>query len=334
VTVNQVEAAPEETSGDPALQVSGLSVTAGEVPVLHDVSFSIAPGERVGLIGESGSGKSLTALSVMGLLPEGVEPTGSVRLAGVRQDLLTADERLLSRLRGDRLAMVFQEPMTALNPTATVGAQVMEAVRIHDRTVSRAGARLRALALLEQVHVPSPPRVLRSFPHQLSGGQRQRVVLAMALAHNPALLLCDEPTTALDVTVQAQMLALIDDGVRENGTALLFITHDLAVVATLCERVLVMYGGRVVESGPTREVLTRPRHPYTRGLLYAADLERAGYDNDLPTIPGTVPAAGRFPQGCVFRNRCDRSTDRCVETPAWSGSDSTGHACWHPVEDP
>jgi len=334
VTADQVEAVPEEVAAEPALHVAGLSVTAGDVPVLHDVSFEIAPGERVGLIGESGSGKSLTALSVMGLLPEGVTATGSVLLAGVRQDLLSADERLLSRLRGDRVAMVFQEPMTALNPTATVGAQVAEAVRLHDRSLSRSAARERALALLEQVRVPAPPRAARSFPHQLSGGQRQRVVLAMALANRPALLLCDEPTTALDVTVQAQVLALVDDAVRHNDTALLFISHDLAVVATVCERVLVMYGGRVVEAGPTREVLTRPRHPYTRGLLDAADLDGSGYDQDLPTIPGTVPAAGQFPEGCVFRNRCDRSSGRCVEVPGWSEGESTGYACWHPVEAP
>jgi peptide/nickel transport system ATP-binding protein len=332
VTADQVEAVPEEIAAEPALHVSGLSVTAGDVPVLHDVSFEIAPGERVGLIGESGSGKSLTALSVMGLLPEGVAATGTVRLAGVERDLLSADERLLSRLRGDRVAMVFQEPMTALNPTATVGAQVAEAVRLHDRSLSRSAARDRALALLEQVHVPAPPRAARSFPHQLSGGQRQRVVLAMALANRPALLLCDEPTTALDVTVQAQVLALVDDAVRHNDTALLFISHDLAVVATVCERVLVMYGGRVVEAGPTRDVLTRPRHPYTRGLLDAADLDGSGYDQDLPTIPGTVPAAGQFPEGCVFRNRCDRSSDRCVDVPGWSESESTGYACFHPVE--
>ena len=332
MTADQVEAVPEEVAAEPALHVSGLSVTAGDVPVLHDVSFEIAPGERVGLIGESGSGKSLTALSVMGLLPEGVTATGSVRLSGVEKDLLSADERLLSRLRGDHVAMVFQEPMTALNPTATVGAQVAEAVRLHDRSLSRSAARERALALLEQVRVPSPPRAARSFPHQLSGGQRQRVVLAMALANRPALLLCDEPTTALDVTVQAQVLALVDDAVRHNDTALLFISHDLAVVATVCERVLVMYGGRVVEAGPTREVLTRPRHPYTRGLLDAADLDGSGYDQDLPTIPGTVPAAGQFPEGCVFRNRCDRSSGRCVEVPGWSESESTGYACWHPVE--
>jgi peptide/nickel transport system ATP-binding protein len=334
MTAEQVAAVgPDQTSDEPALRVQGLSVRAGDLPLVQDVSFTIDAGERVGLIGESGSGKSITALSVMGLLPEDVHATGSVRLGGVTEDLLGTHERKLSRLRGDHMAMVFQEPMTALNPTATIGAQVAEAVRIHDRSASRSDARQRALDLLEQVHVPSPAAVARSFPHQLSGGQRQRVVLAMALANRPSLLLCDEPTTALDVTVQAQVLALVDDGVRESNTALLFITHDLAVVATVCERVLVMYGGRVVESGQTRDVLTRPRHPYTRGLLRAADLEASEYGQALPTIPGTVPAAGRFPEGCVFRNRCSFSSEQCVETPAWSGDEAAGYACWHPREE-
>jgi peptide/nickel transport system ATP-binding protein len=335
MTAEQVAAVgPGHTSHEPALRVRALSVRAGDVPLVHDVSFTIDAGERVGLIGESGSGKSITALSVMGLLPEDVHASGSVRLGGVTGDLLGTDERRLSRLRGDHMAMVFQEPMTALNPTATVGAQVAEAVRIHDGAASRSDARQRALDLLDQVHVPSSAEVARSFPHQLSGGQRQRVVLAMALANRPSLLLCDEPTTALDVTVQAQVLALIDEGVRQSNTALLFITHDLAVVATVCERVLVMYGGRVVESGPTRDVLTRPRHPYTRGLLHAADLEASGYGQALPTIPGTVPAAGRFPQGCVFRNRCSHSSEQCLETPGWSGDETSGYACWHPREVP
>ena len=336
MTAEQVEAVGSghtgQTSHEPALRVRGLSVRAGDLSLVHDVSFTIDAGERVGLIGESGSGKSITALSVMGLLPEEVHATGSVRLGGVSDDLLGTDERRLSRLRGDHMAMVFQEPMTALNPTATIGAQVAEAVRVHDGATSRPGARQRALDLLDQVHVPSPAEVARSFPHQLSGGQRQRVVLAMALANRPSLLLCDEPTTALDVTVQAQVLALIDEGVRQSNTALLFITHDLAVVATVCERVLVMYGGRVVESGPTRDVLTRPRHPYTRGLLHAADLGASGYGQALPTIPGTVPAAGNFPEGCVFRNRCNHSSEQCVETPAWTGDETAGYACWHPRE--
>ncbi|MFC3450426.1 ABC transporter ATP-binding protein [Amycolatopsis speibonae] len=231
--------------------------------LVRGVSFEVARGERVGLIGESGSGKSLTALSIMGLLPEELVASGSVKLDG--RELLGAPERELSRLRGNDLSMVFQEPMTALNPAMRVGAQVAEPMRIH-----RTGGKQRAEALLDSVGLPG---TFRAYPHQLSGGQRQRVVLAIALANDPKLLICDEPTTALDVTVQAQILELILDGVRERESALLFITHDLAVVASVCERVLVMLDGEIVESGTTRDVLTAPQHEYTKKLLAASDLE-------------------------------------------------------------
>ena len=202
----------------------------------------------------------------MGLLPEDVHASGSVRLAGVDHDLIGADERRMGRVRGKEVAMVFQEPMTALNPTTRVGDQVAEAMLIHGTRADRAAARAAAVELLDQVGLPSPASAARAYPHQLSGGQRQRVVLAIALANDPALLVCDEPTTALDVTVQALVLDLIVRGVQSRGAAMLFITHDLAVVATVCERVLVMYGGRIVEAGPVAEVFTRPRHRYTQGL--------------------------------------------------------------------
>ncbi|GAB3704591.1 ABC transporter ATP-binding protein [Amycolatopsis oliviviridis] len=243
------------------LEVHGLGISG----LVRDVSFGIARGERVGLIGESGSGKSLTALSIMGLLPEELAASGSVKLDG--RELLGAPEKELSRLRGNDLSMVFQEPMTALNPAMRVGAQVAEPMRIH-----RDGRNHRAAAesLLDSVGLPG---TFRAYPHQLSGGQRQRVVLAIALANDPKLLICDEPTTALDVTVQAQILELILDGIRERESALLFITHDLAVVASVCERVLVMLDGEIVEAGTTREVLTAPKHEYTKKLLAASDLE-------------------------------------------------------------
>ncbi|MBB5854170.1 ABC transporter ATP-binding protein [Amycolatopsis umgeniensis] len=243
------------------LEVQGLGI--GDL--VRGVSFGIARGERVGLIGESGSGKSLTALSIMGLLPEELAGSGSVKLDG--RELLGAPERELSRLRGNDLSMVFQEPMTALNPAMRVGAQVAEPMRIH-----RNGGKSRAAAeeLLDSVGLSG---TFRAYPHQLSGGQRQRVVLAIALANDPKLLICDEPTTALDVTVQAQILEMILDGVRERESALLFITHDLAVVASVCERVLVMLDGEIVEAGTTREVLTAPKHEYTKKLLAASDLE-------------------------------------------------------------
>ena len=314
------------------LEVTGLSIGTAHTRLVSDVSLTLRGGERVGLIGESGSGKSLTALAVLGLLPEGVRATGSVRLAGVEQELLGAGERELSRVRGNDITMVFQEPMTSLNPTQRVGAQVAEVLRIHSR-ISRPAARREAVTLLGRVALPDPAATARAYPHQLSGGQRQRVVLAIALANKPALLLCDEPTTALDVTVQAQMLALISTAVAENDSALLFITHDLAVVATICERVLVMYGGRIVESGSVQEVFRRPRHRYTAGLLAASDLTATKSDGRgrLPTIPGSVPGAGKFPAGCVFRNRCEAATDACAELPPWTPNADGGFACFHPV---
>ncbi|WP_037367435.1 ATP-binding cassette domain-containing protein [Amycolatopsis orientalis] len=231
--------------------------------LVRGISFELGAGERVGLIGESGSGKSLTALSVLGLLPEGLSATGSVRLDG--RELLGAPEKELSRLRGNGMAMVFQEPMTALNPAMRIGRQVTEPFRVHGRRGRPAEELLAAVGL---------PGVARAYPHQLSGGQRQRVVLAIALANDPALLICDEPTTALDVTVQAQILALIKERLSAESS-LLFITHDLAVVAQMCDRVLVMLDGSIVEHGSTREVLTAPKHAYTQRLLAASDLEGA-----------------------------------------------------------
>ncbi|PKV92909.1 ABC-type dipeptide/oligopeptide/nickel transport system ATPase component [Amycolatopsis echigonensis] len=231
--------------------------------LVRGISFELGAGERVGLIGESGSGKSLTALSVLGLLPEELSATGSVRLDG--RELLGASEKELSRLRGNEMAMVFQEPMTALNPAMRVGRQVTEPFRVHGRRGRPAEELLAAVGL---------PGVARAYPHQLSGGQRQRVVLAIALANDPALLICDEPTTALDVTVQAQILSLIRERLSAESS-LLFITHDLAVVAQMCDRVLVMLDGSIVEHGSTREVLTAPKHAYTQRLLAASDLEGA-----------------------------------------------------------
>ncbi|MFB6726607.1 ABC transporter ATP-binding protein [Kribbella sp. NPDC056345] len=323
------------------LSVQGLNVSVRDTQLVSDVDLTVGPGERVGLIGESGSGKSLTALSILGLLPDDVVPSGSVRLTGIDHDLIGADERALSRIRGRDLAMVFQEPMTALNPTMRISDQIAESMLIHHTQPTRNAARAAAADLLDRVQLPAD--LLRAYPHQLSGGQRQRIVLAIALANDPALLICDEPTTALDVTVQALVLDLIVQGVLARSSALLFITHDLAVVATVCERVLVMYGGRVVESGPVHEIFTNPRHRYTQGLLAASNLEaarasesalpRAGASSRprLTTIPGTVPAAGHFPSGCVFRNRCPHATDQCATTPTWSGTPTTGYACHHPA---
>lgn len=326
------DAVRPEPTDEPVLEVSDLGVRVGDRELVREVSFSIARGERVGLIGESGSGKSLTALGIMGLLPEGLTATGSARVARVGHDLVGASERRLAKVRGRDLAMVFQEPMTALNPTMRVGEQVAEAMLIHHTRPDRASARRAAVALLDQVRMPEPAQVARAYPHQLSGGQRQRVVLAVALANDPAVLVCDEPTTALDVTVQALVLDLIVRGVQARDAALLLITHDLAVVATACERVLVMYGGRLVEAGPVRRVFTRPRHRYTQGLLAASDLLAVDDRGRLATIPGSVPPSGDFPTGCVFRNRCAHATLECETVPEWTGdSVADGFACHHPA---
>ncbi len=326
-------------AGKTVVDVRSLSVRVRGIALVDDVTFTVDRGERVGLIGESGSGKSLTGLSLLGLLPEDLEASGSVRLPGSDLEVVGADERRLARVRGRDVAMVFQEPMTALNPTMRAGDQVAEALTIHRTVSERATARRRAVELLGQVRLPDPADAARAYPHQLSGGQRQRVVLAIALANDPQLLVCDEPTTALDVTVQAQVLDLIVRGVEARNSALLLITHDLSVVATACERVLVMYGGRIVEGGPVDEIFTRPRHRYTQGLLAASDLVGGpagrGARRRLTTIPGSVPPAGQFPDGCVFRTRCAHATAECATTPRWSGADAAhGYACFHPTLNP
>ena len=337
-------APPDDAAAGDVLRVRDLVVHVRDLALLVDVDLRVGRGERVGLIGESGSGKSLTALAVMGLLPEALTPSGSVAVTaadGSTLEVVGAGERALSRVRGRDVAMVFQEPMTALNPLMRVGEQVAEIMTTH-RTLERAAPRpasgwrraayARAVHLLAKVGLPDPADAARAYPHQLSGGQRQRVVIAMALANDPALLICDEPTSALDVTVQALVLDLVVKGVQARGAGLLFITHDLAVVASVCERVLVMYGGRVVEAGPVREVLSRPRHRYTRGLVGASDLDLTRPDGRLYTIQGAVPSAGRFPAGCVFRTRCTHATPACASVPEWQGpSGEVGFACHHPV---
>ncbi len=318
------------TMSQPVLDVTNLTVSVGSTAAVKDISFQIPAGRRVGLIGESGSGKSLTALSIMGLLPEGLTATGSVTHAN--QDLLQLSEDELCEIRGDHITMVFQEPMTALNPVMRIGDQVAEVQRIH-RGASRSEAKKHALELLRQVHLPDAAARMRAYPHQLSGGQRQRVVIALALACDPALIIADEPTTALDVTVQAQILVLLRDLTTEHHSSLLLITHDLAVVANICQDVLVMYGGRIVETGPTDDVFGDPHHPYTNGLIAAVPEIEAGEARRprLSTIAGSVPGLGQFPSGCVFRNRCDRATEKCLEEPVLTIDPQSTHqvACWH-----
>ncbi|WP_347352840.1 ABC transporter ATP-binding protein [Intrasporangium sp.] len=297
------------TAGTPALRVEGLDVGTSSTRLVKNISFTIRAGERVGLIGESGSGKSLTVTSIMGLLGDGLTATGSIRMSGVAHDIVGATQKQFAAMRGRQVAMVFQEPMTALNPTMRIIDQVSEGMLVHRTVSGKAQAREAALALLRKVQLPDPERAAKAYPHQMSGGQRQRVVLAIALANDPMLLLCDEPTTALDVTVQAQMLQLILAGVRDRGSALLFITHDLAVVATVCERLLVMYGGRIVEAGPVKRVLSAPRHPYTRGLLEASELDVSDEHGRLPTMSDRVRAQSVY------------ATD-----PEWVGDPEDGYA--------
>src|SRR5439155_18058374 len=276
----------------PVLEVQDLTVRVGSIEVVHQVSFRLEAGQRTGLIGESGSGKTLTALAIMGLLPEALSATGRVLYRG--RDLLAMSERELCQVRGDRLAMVFQEPMTALNPVMKIGAQVAEPWRLHRKMGARE-ASAAARQALERVHVPDAAEKMHAYPHQLSGGQRQRAMIAMATACSPDLLIADEPTTALDVTVQAQILNLLVELVEERGSSLLLIPHDLPVVANVCQRVLVLYGGYIVEAGSVDEVFSNPRHPYTQALLDAIPQ----LDEDLPSrklkpIPGSVPGPAEF----------------------------------------
>jgi len=297
------------------------------VPVLSGVSFGLARGDSVGLVGESGSGKSMTALAIMGLLPQGAVVAGRIMFDG--RDLLAAGETELCQVRGRRIGMVFQEPMTALNPLHSIAAQVAEPLRLHLR-LPRTAARAQALALLDRVGLP--PSRADLYPHQLSGGQRQRVVIAMALACGPDLLIADEPTTALDVTVQAQVLDLLSDLAAERGMALLLITHDLGVVSETVRRMLVMYAGRVVEQGPTADVFAGMAHPYTRAL-FAASPHAAG--GRPVAIPGQVPDPLHRPPGCAFAPRCPRAQADCTAAvPGLDGAGAHRAACLHPHAAP
>ncbi len=298
---------------------------------VNKVSLHLNPGEALGIIGESGSGKSVTALSVMGLVasPPGVITGGAVRYAG--EDLLSADYRSLREKRGNNVAYIFQDPLSTLHPLYRVGDQLTEAIQAH-HAVPDATARARAVELLKDVRIPNAEARVRDYPHQMSGGMRQRVGIAMALANDPDVIIADEPTTALDVTVQAQILALLDDLRRDRGLAIIFITHDFGVVGQLCDRVAVMYGGRIVEEGPTATILSHPAHPYTKKLM-ACVPELGGGKRELAAIPGLPPVVSDLPPGCAFAPRCDKATEACrVGEIEFTGSDTHRVRCIHPEE--
>jgi len=325
-------------SANPVLAIDNLSLEfpayKHNVQALNGVSLHVNPGEIVGVVGESGSGKSVTAMLSMRLLPERSYrvTAGSLHMLG--RDMLGTAEHALLNIRGRDAAMIFQEPMTALNPTRRIGRQMLDVI-IHHQKINAAQARLKAIALLRDMHIASPEQVMDSYPFELSGGMRQRVMIALAFSCEPQLLIADEPTTALDVTVQRQVLLLLREKARQRGTAILLITHDMALVSQFCDRVYVMYTGAVVEEGPTAQVMGNPQHPYTQGLLNGLP-ERVQPGEPLLTIPGSVPNLASLPSGCTFQARCPSAMPQCGQRPALStlpGQDTRKRACWLPVKE-
>jgi peptide/nickel transport system ATP-binding protein len=331
-------AAASQASGDaPLLEVDRLQTffdtRQGVFKAVDGVGFSIAPAQTLAIVGESGCGKSVTALSLMRLVPDppGRIVGGRVALAGV--DLLRLDENAMRRIRGKDISMIFQEPMTSLNPVMTIGRQIAEVIQLHEG-LGRAAARRKVIEMLRRVRIPEPEQRANEYPHQLSGGMRQRVMIAMALACDPKVLIADEPTTALDVTIQAQILDIIVELQRELGTAVILITHDLGVVAETAQRVIVMYAGRKVEEATVGELFARPLHPYTHGLM--ASIPRLALmrgdrpQRRLAEIPGMVPALTNLPAGCVFAPRCAFAQDRCREQYPRYEEKRPGHwaSCW------
>jgi len=315
------------------LSVENLSVSfateEARATVVEEVSFQVGAGEVVGLVGESGCGKSVTAMSLVRLLPAPPSRVESGQVVFEGTDLLSLRERQVRSIRGDRIGFIFQEPMTSLNPTFTIGFQLIEALRLH-RPVGQAEAAREAVEMLRLVGVGAPERRLKQYPHELSGGLRQRVMIAMALICRPSLLIADEPTTALDVTIQAQILELLARLKQEIGMAILLITHDLGVVAEFCEKVVVMYAGRVVEEAAVAPLFDRPRHPYTTGLMASIPRLTSG-KGELPTIAGMVPSPGQRPSGCSFAARCPRVQPRCHDAfPPLTGEAGHRFACWNP----
>ncbi len=334
---------PAIEAGEPLLMVDDLrtyfDLRQGVVKAVDGVSFSLAPQETLAIVGESGCGKSMTALSLMRLVPDppGRIAGGSIKLDGT--DLLALDEEAMRAVRGKDIAMIFQEPMTSLNPVMTIGGQIAEAVLLHEK-VSRVQAWAKAVEMLRITHIPEPEQRAKEYPHQLSGGMRQRAMIAMALACNPKVLIADEPTTALDVTIQAQILDLIVDLQHKLGTAVILITHDLGVVAELAQRVIVMYAGRKIEEASVEELFARPQHPYTHGLMASIPRlplmggETENNSDRLQEIPGMVPALSNLPSGCVFAPRCAHAEDRCRNRYPDYEEKRPAHwaACWRSHE--
>ena len=316
----------------PLLNVQDLCVEFGPISapirVINNVNIRVDPGEAVGIVGESGSGKSITSLSILRLVPEPPSRIAAGRIEFEGRDLLALPKSQLRHMRGRDIAMIFQEPMSSLNPVMTVEAQIGEAIMLHER-LSRSERRTRVIELLRLVGIPDPESRLKAYPHQFSGGMRQRVMIAIAVACNPKLLIADEPTTALDVTIQAQVLDLMKDVRRKLNTAILLISHDLGVIAEVCERVLVMYAGHVVEDADIRSLFENPKHPYTRGLLRAVPSLTDEHPR-LYQIPGSVPQAGSIRQGCPFYARCDLRQDICARAMPAMSRHGGRHlaACW------
>jgi oligopeptide/dipeptide ABC transporter ATP-binding protein len=331
----EIQPAPTGKGGGPLLAVDGLRVgfatEDGRVQAVDGVDFQLEPGEVLAIVGESGSGKSVTAQTIIGLTRgPNSRIEGSVRLNG--EELTTQSEAQLQKVRGSKIAMIFQDPMTSMNPVYTIGKQIVEAIKAHDRSISKKDGHQRAIGLLEAVGIPDADRRVDNYPHEFSGGMRQRAMIAMGLALEPSVLIADEPTTALDVTIQAQILDLIQDLNKSRGLATILITHDLGVVAEVADRVLVMYGGKVVERGTLDDIFYDPQHPYTWGLLGSLTRIDQPRPHRLPQISGAPPSLLNLPKGCAFRPRCPHEFGKCSEVPGLEARlpESPNHLdrCW------
>jgi oligopeptide/dipeptide ABC transporter ATP-binding protein len=331
------------TNGNPVLRVEDLSVAFktkhGYAEAVRGLSYDVMPRESVAIVGESGSGKSVNALALLGLLPRTARVTGSALFEG--EELIGMEPDKLRKIRGRRISMIFQDPMTAFNPVFTIGNQIAEIITIHDSSVSDNEAMKRATDLLDLVGIPHPERRVHQYPHEYSGGMRQRAMIAMAIANSPTLLIADEPTTALDVTIQAQVMETLAAAQQETGAAMVLITHDLGLVAGVADRVQVMYGGRIFERAETRELFYNPINPYTRGLIQSIPRLNEERGVRLNPIPGNPPSIIRMPKGCAFSSRCEFRTQACMDQPAELEPVTDGHwsrchntATLPPVEDP